>query len=305
MELFTLIFCACVIAFVLTPMTAGALLAVYLSRPGNRTYQDQYFFTPFETGVPFENISFFTEDGVELRGWWLQGCGAQAVVGLNGRMGTKSDLLGVGSYLNKAGFSVLLFDYRGCGESMRATISMGQLERIDAAAAVDYVISRIPDAHIGIIGISLGASLGVVTAATDGRVRALVSDSPFSSSEKIMLNRIKRFIPLPLTLVRLWIRLWTKTFYGYDSRGLDIIGAAQSLDDTKLFFIISGQDSVIPPDQQRLVARSAPEVAAVWEHDGVDHCGAYFADRENYVNTIISFFNDALSGTRSELRSRK
>lgn len=289
----------CVIVFVLTPMTAGALLSVYLSRPRNRTYQDQYFFTPFETGVPFENISFITEDGVELRGWWLQGCGSRVVIGLNGRMGTKSDLLGVGTYLNRAGFSVLLFDYRGCGESMRATISMGQLERADAGAAVEYVLSRIPGAHIGIIGFSLGASLGVVTAATDKRVLALVADSPFFSSETIVLNRLKSFIPLPLTLVRLWTRWWTWIFYGYDSVGLDIIGAAQNLADTKKLFIISGRDSVIPPQDQRRVARAAPEDACVWEHDRVDHCGAYFADREEYVDAIISFFNDALSEIRT------
>jgi len=285
----------CVFVFVLTPMTVGALLAIHLSRPKNQKYQDQYFFTPFETGVPFEKISFTTRDGVELRGWWLQGCGSQTVVGLNGRMGTKSDLLGVGSYLNRAGFSVLLFDYRGCGESMRATMSMGQLERADVTAAVEYVLSRIPTAHIGIIGFSLGASLGVVTAASDDRVRALVADSPFSSSEGIVLNRLKRLLPLPLTLVRLWTRWWTKILYRYDSVGLDVVGAAERISDTRLLFVISGQDSVIPPEDQRRVARAASEDARVWEHTEVDHCGAYFADREGYVDTIISFFNDALA----------
>jgi pimeloyl-ACP methyl ester carboxylesterase len=280
---------------VLTPLTAGALLSVYLSRPKNRTYQDQYFFTPFETGVPFEKISFFTDDDVELKGWWLTGRDSRVVIGLNGRMGTKSDLLGVGTYLNKAGFSVLLFDYRGCGESGPATMSMGQLERADVTAAVEYVLSRIPDARIGIIGFSLGASLGVVTAAADDRISALVSDSPFSSSEGIVLHRLKRSIPLPLILVSLWIRWWTRILYGYDSVGLDIVGAAQRLSDTNLLFIISGQDSVIPPDEQRRVARAAPGAVRVWEHDRVDHCGAYFADREGYVDTIISFFNDSLS----------
>ena len=295
MGLLALTLCACAIAFVFTPMTVGALLSRYLSRPKNQAYQDQYFFTPFETGVPFDKISFTTGDGVELRGWWLPGRGSRVVIGLNGRMGTKSDLLGVGTYLNKAGFSVLLFDYRGCGESMRATMSMGQLEQADVAAAVQYVLSRIPDAHIGIIGFSMGASLGMVTAAAIDRVRAVVCDSPFSSSEGIVLNRLRRFLPLPLTLVHLWTRLWTRALYGYDSRGLDVVGAAKHLADTKLLFIISGQDSVIPPDDQRRVARSAPEKAVVLEYDDVDHCGAYFADREAYVKRIISFFDDALS----------
>ncbi|MBN1880960.1 MAG: alpha/beta fold hydrolase [Deltaproteobacteria bacterium] len=294
MGLITLTIVLCLFLFVLVPMASGALLSIYLSRPKNQTYQDQYVFTPFETGVPFEKISFVTEDGVELRGWWLPGTGSRAVIGLNGRMGTKSDLLGVGTYLNKTGFSVLLFDYRGCGESMRATMSMGQLERVDAAAAVEYALSRIPGAQIGIIGFSLGASLGLVTAASDDRVRAVVADSPFVSSESIVLNRLKRGIPLPLTLVRLWTRWWTRILYGYDSRGLDVVAAAGRLDTTKLLFVISRRDSVIPPEHQRRVARAAPVYARVWEHDEADHCGAYFADRRRYVDTIISFFNDAL-----------
>lgn len=294
MGILTLTIFISILFLVLIPMTAGVLLSVYLSRPKNHTYQDQYFFTPFETGVPFENISFTTSDGVELRGWWLKGRDSRVLIGLNGRMGTKSDLLGVGTYLNRSGFSVLLFDYRGCGESMPATMSMGQFERIDVAAAVEYVLSRIPDAHIGIIGFSLGASLGMVTAASDDRILALVADSPFSSSEGIVLNRLKRLIPLPLILVRLWTRWWTRVLYGYDSMGLDVVDAAGRLSGTKLLFVISGQDSVIPPDDQRRVAWAAPETASVWEHDGVDHCGAYFDDRKGYVDTIISFFNDAL-----------
>jgi len=254
----------CVVLFIVVPAAAGALLSWYLSHPRERTYQDHYFFTPFETGVPFERVSFVTSDGVTLRGWWLPGNGERAVIGLNGRMGSKSDLLGVGTYLNRAGFHVLLFDYRGCGESDPAAMSMGQLETADAAAAVEYALFRIPGGRIGIIGFSLGAGLGLVTAAADRRVRAVVCDSPFASSEGIVLNRLKSLLPLPLVLVRLWTRWWTQILYRYDTRGLDVVGAAGRVKDTKLLFVISGRDSVIPPDQQRRVARAAPEGAVVW-----------------------------------------
>ncbi|HEY7835238.1 MAG TPA: hypothetical protein VIG30_16805, partial [Ktedonobacterales bacterium] len=56
---------------------AGAVGAAYyvataLTRPGKATARDEYTFTPFEMGVPYEDVSFPPETGDHVvRGWWL------------------------------------------------------------------------------------------------------------------------------------------------------------------------------------------------------------------------------------------
>ena len=276
----------------------GALLAIVISRPKNKSYADSYCFSPFETGVSFEVVEFKAEDGVTLRGWLLPGVGDnknRVVIGLCGRMGTKSDLLGVGSYLNRSGFGVLLFDYRGCGESDLSTMSMGQLELLDVKAAVDFISNKIPNRKIGIIGFSMGASLGIVHTSTDDRIAALVCDSPFASSEELILNRVRKYFPLPLIFLKASTRFFTKALFGYNNRGLDVIGSVKKLSINNLLVIISEEDSVIAPSQQLEVFDVAPFPKEVWKLSEADHCGAYFLDRSGYVKRIIAFFNDALS----------
>jgi pimeloyl-ACP methyl ester carboxylesterase len=282
------------IAILLINLAAGALLAIHLSSPRKRTYMDDYCFTPFETGVPFETVEFDTKDGLILRGWWLSGSSNKVVIGLCGRMGTKSDLLGVGTYLNKSGYNVLLFDYRDCGMSDPSTISMGELELQDISAALDFVSKKVPGANIGVIGYSMGASIGICAAAKDDRISALVCDSPFSSSEDLIFHRFKKIVPLPFFLLRRFFRISTKLLYSYDGRGLPVIDSAGRLDLKDLLVIVSGRDTVIPPAQQRRVYEAASGPKQIWEFPSADHCGGYFYDRKGYVEKIISFFDDAL-----------
>lgn len=276
-------------------LAAALILAVYLCRPKRRTYLDDYIFTPFETGVRFEPVSFSTADGVALSGWWLPGSTDRVVVGLTGRSGNRGDLLGVGTYLAKAGFNVLLFDYRGRGASARAPLSLGRREAVDAAAAVGYAAARVPGAKIGLIGFSLGAAVAVMTAAADRRVVSLVADCPFARPEPLMRFGMRGFFPITrAVLVPLLTRMWAGILYGFDLGGLDIPAYAGRVRVTRSLVVVSGRDSVIPPGQQRAVYAALPDPKELWEEPAADHCGAYFADRAAYVGRIVSFFGETL-----------
>jgi pimeloyl-ACP methyl ester carboxylesterase len=276
-------------------VAAALVLAVYLCRPKKRTYLDDYTFTPFETGVDYEPVSFSTTDGVELSGWWLAGRTDRVVVGLTGRSGTRSDLLGVGTYLAKAGFHVLLFDFRGRGASARAALDLGRREAVDAAVAVDYAAARVTGAKIGVIGFSLGAAVAVMTAARDARVLSLVMDCPFARSEAMMRFGMRQFFPITRALLipRL-TRFWAMILYGFDLGGIDIPARAGGIGARRALVIVSGRDSVVPPAQQRSVYEALPCPKELWEEPEADHCGAYFADRERYVARVIAFFTETL-----------
>lgn len=276
-------------------IAAALILALYLCRPRKKTYMDGYVFTPFETGVNFERVSFTTADGIELCGWWLVGRGNRVVVGLTGRSGIKSELLGVGSFLAKAGFHVLLADFRGRGESSPAPMGLGRPEAVDAAAAVGYAAARIPGARIGIIGFSLGAAVAVVTAARDSRVLSLVADCPFARPDALMRAGMRQFFPITRALlIPVLTRTWALLLYGLDLGRMDIPGSARRLRLRRSLVIVSERDSVIPPAQQYAVYEALPFPKELWEEPGVDHCGTYFADRKRYIARIIDFFTATL-----------
>jgi len=276
-------------------VAAALILARYLCRPRKKTYLDGYVFTPFETGVAFERVRFRTADGIEITGWWLFGHGNRVVVGLTGRSGIKSDLLGIGSYLAKAGFNVLLPDFRGRGESESAPLDLGGREALDAAAAIGYAAARIPGARIGIIGFSMGAAVAVIAAARDPRVLALAMDSPFAEPAPLMRSGMRRFFPVTRALaIPTLTRMWAIILYGVDLGRMDIRAAAGRLRLTGALVIVSGRDSVIDPAQQRRVFEALPPPKELWEAPEADHCGAYFADRQQYVTRIIDFFSATL-----------
>lgn len=96
-----------------------------------------------------------------------------------------------------AGYAVLLFDYRGFGDSggePRQLISFrSQLE--DWAAAIEHSrgISGIDSARIATWGYSLGAGHALSAAARDGRVAATVSVVPMFDGLSSTLAAVKRW----------------------------------------------------------------------------------------------------------------
>lgn len=102
------------------------------------------------------------------------------ILGCSGKDGTKDDLIGIGSALWRAGFSVLLFDCRDRGESDRARRTLGFIEQLDAAAAISYAKNRMPDARLGMLGFSMGAVLAILV--IHGEKDTLI---PLSSAKQI------------------------------------------------------------------------------------------------------------------------
>lgn len=80
--------------------------------------------------------------------------------------------------LVEAGLTVLLFDYRGWGESEGRSGELYPQQQItDIRSAVTYLESRndLDGGRIGLFGVSFGGALGVEAAARDERIRAVVT----------------------------------------------------------------------------------------------------------------------------------
>jgi pimeloyl-ACP methyl ester carboxylesterase len=80
---------------------------------------------------------------------------------------TEVDLLKVARGFQQAGYAVMLFDFRGHGESQAGLCAGGLTEDQDVAGAVDYVFSRLADQapaeapQVGLVGFGLGAAAAI------------------------------------------------------------------------------------------------------------------------------------------------
>jgi alpha-beta hydrolase superfamily lysophospholipase len=247
--------------------------------------------TPWELGVPHEEVGFRTEDGLLLRGWWLPSLGAKmTVVALHGHRGARHHCVGIGAALWRRGANVLLFDHRGRGTSEGETISLGHYETVDAFAAVTYALSRAPDAPVGLIGYSMGGAVALMCAARDRRVGAEVADSPFASERALVRSLLrKRVGSLNRPLAALSERLLS-----YDPAGVEPLKEVAEIAPHAALFVHGLLDGTCDPQDSVRLYEAAGEPMELWLLEGAGHCDAYFLDREAYCERVAAFFEHHL-----------
>ncbi len=87
--------------------------------------------------------------------------------------------------LAQAGYRCAVLDLRGQGTSTGKHISFGAFEARDVSAVIDDLGRRGWDvSRVGLLGVSYGASVALLTAGRDARVTAVVAFEPFASAER-------------------------------------------------------------------------------------------------------------------------
>ena len=128
-----------------------------------------------------EDVAFKSTDGIPLKGWLFHGAAGSAPVVLCHDLGeSKNAVINIAIALNKTGFTVLAFDFRGHGASGGDGSTLGVEEVRDVVGAVDFVANLPKDdvdaRKIGIFGAGMGAHAAVLAAAERPSLRVLVLD---------------------------------------------------------------------------------------------------------------------------------
>jgi fermentation-respiration switch protein FrsA (DUF1100 family) len=153
---------------------------------------------PAPRDLPAENVVIASTSGASLHGWFVAGrTGGGAVVLMHGVRSNRLSMVDRARLLSEVGFSVLLFDFQAHGESAGTRITFGQLEGLDAGAAVAFVRRRLPGERIGAIGASMGGAAALLGPAPLP-VDALVVESVYPDIETAVADRIRSTLGLYL-----------------------------------------------------------------------------------------------------------
>ena len=154
---------------------------------------------PGRIGLPFENISFETKDGLMLSGWFISKEDSRGVLlfchGNAGNIGHRLDSI---QLFHELGLDIFIFDYRGYGQSEGKPTEKGTYE--DTEAAWRYLVEERqvdPDKLI-VFGRSLGGAVDSWLASrhTPG---ALILESTFTSLPDIAAA-LYPYLPVKLML---------------------------------------------------------------------------------------------------------
>jgi fermentation-respiration switch protein FrsA (DUF1100 family) len=294
----------------------GALGMAYyvahaLTAPQRPGAMDDYVLTPFETGADYEDVTFpsaglaATASGERmLHGWWFHRPETnRVIVACPGYRGTKSDLIGISTALWRAGNNVLLFDFHGHGAGRGAPVTLAYREVPDLFGALSYAQRRVPDARLGVIGFSMGASVAILGAARRLEVLAVVADSPFATHEDIVAYAIRRATRLPGWPIARLADAFLGRRAGYRHGDVMPEREVAAIAPRPLLIIHGTADAVIPIEHAYRVYEAAGAPKELWIGEGAEHCATYFLDRSVYCARVATFFERALSERRAGERS--
>jgi uncharacterized protein len=261
---------------------AATLLAVYLAVCALLYFfQERLLFlpgipgravpaNPAAAGLPFEEVRIATADGETLAAWWVPAPGARyTLVHFHGNAGNIGHRLELLSLLHALPANVLLFDYRGYGQSTGSPDEPGLYR--DAEAVWDYLTGTrgLPAERLVLHGQSLGAGVAAHLAAARAP-GALILESTFTSVPELAAE-IYRWLP-----VRWLARL------RFDTRA--------RLKDVRcpVLVVHSDADELIPYAHGERLYAAAPEPKRLLTIGG-DHNAGFWLSREAYAAGLRAF----------------
>jgi len=137
--------------------------------------------TPHHAGLTFRDVSFNSEDGVILHGWYMPHAHPRfTLLHLHGNGGNMSNRINQYRRWHAMGLAVFAFDYRGYGQSEGAPNEAGLYA--DAQAAWKLLIQQhgLKPADIIIAGRSLGCAVAARLATTVNPA-GLALEAPFTN----------------------------------------------------------------------------------------------------------------------------
>jgi uncharacterized protein len=203
------------------------------------------------------------------------------------------------------GFSVLMLDMRGHGESEFSRMTYGKFERRDVLGAVDWLMAQgYAHSSIGVLGASMGAVSAIGAVSEEEAIGALVADSAFADYGDVMRDQFtkqsklpKLFLPGVVTAARFLTGAHLGTFRPVED--------AAWLISQPTLIIHAEDDPFIPSEHAHRLATAA--MADLWITPGESHLASFREDYVAYAQKVMNFFDYNLVPSRvpSEQAIRK
>jgi fermentation-respiration switch protein FrsA (DUF1100 family) len=252
-----------------------------------------------------EDVTFNSRDGIVLRGWWFEVPRADRAVVLvhgRGRNRVNSDFMeaGIAKLLLVHGYSVLLFDLRGHGESGGTRYTLGIEEPRDILAAIDLAASKadIERRRVAIIGESLGGGSAIMTVKADPSIGPVVTDSAFADANTVVSESATKYTNLPPWFTP-GIVLMSRLFLGLDISQVTPSKVVATYSERAFLFIQCTDDTTVPLHHGLdLKAASRNPRTELWVVPGCEHVKAFATHPDEWAQHVLGFLERELGADK-------
>jgi fermentation-respiration switch protein FrsA (DUF1100 family) len=249
-------------------------------------------------GLRYDAVRFpAATDGLELAGWLVRPSGPDrgcTVVMAHGKGGTRSSRgsLAIAASLARAGYGALLFDLAGHGESAFRRFSLGLHESRDVLGAVRYVRGRGTRCIAG-LGFSTGAVALLDAAAAEPAIAAVVADSAWADTDRLLDEQLPRESRLPRVFTPAVLRM-ADLLFGLHAGGIRPVDDVARIAPRPVLLVNGSSDDLVPVGEARALAAAAPGTTELWLVPDVEHVAAHTERPEEYTARLLRFLEQAL-----------
>jgi dipeptidyl aminopeptidase/acylaminoacyl peptidase len=255
--------------------------------------------TPRDLGFSYEDVAVEAGDGVELRGWFIDVGSHSTVIAIHGYTSSRWDetyMKPVIRMLASGGFNVAAFDFRGHGASGGRITTLGVREVEDYKTIISWLKTVKADRaeKLGVIGYSMGGAVALMLAALDGRVNAVVADSPYMDIVESGRRWIKRMgQPLRGILLALYplVVAYASKIGGVDPSKLKLYQYADRI-RVPLLLIAGGRDDLVSVEEVEKfysIVRRVNSSVELWVTSS-KHVRSIVDYPEEYEKRVLGFF---------------
>lgn len=251
---------------------------------------------PDKHGLTFEDVSFTSTDGINLKGWWLPVGDSKKTIIFNHAYGFNRssmpfrvfDLVKV---VQKCGYNVLLYDFRNSGESEGTETTLAHKEQYDVLGAIQFVKEEKKQRSIVLLGWSMGASASIIAGCISDDVKGIIADSPFADLDTYVLESFEYWTKLPKVVGKVGSLLTKANLFGFKPHEVKPIEMIKNANGKKIFIIHAKDDQAISCKESEKMKEICDEIQ-LWQPDNGFHIESYKLNKKEYEKRIAQFLKN-------------
>jgi fermentation-respiration switch protein FrsA (DUF1100 family) len=301
-----------IILLVIAYLAIGAIAASQLTLP---KYDFNPDLNPSVYHLEYEELRFpARNDGAQIAAWYIPSDKKEkAIILVHGKDNSRTNgfcngFVPLANDLHKAGFSVVMIDLRGHGQSEDSRFYFGMKEYQDILGAVDWLEARgYQPRKIGVLGVSLGAASVIYAAAEEEDIGAIWIDSSYADVKSVIKRNWVSESGLPQVFLYSTEGM-VRLLYGYNIAALRPIDQIGKIAPRPIFMAHCKEDNLVPIYQMDELL-SVAQNAQAWVITNCDqhtkdlvlppgtvnnHATGYSLQPEVYTQKVIQFFSETL-----------
>jgi fermentation-respiration switch protein FrsA (DUF1100 family) len=252
--------------------------------------------TPAKYGMPFSDVTVTSSDGLKLVGWYIPSKNGALVILQHGYKSNRSEMLNEADMLFRHGYGLLISSVRAHDYSEGERITFGMDEMKDMEAWYNFILTRsdVDPEKIGILGNSFGGMLAIHYAAQNKKIKAVVTDSSFSSLADTVETSIRFFTGLPPFPFAPLILFWGEREAGFKASEIDATVWIRAISPRPVFLMQGGADTIISTSSGQKLLDAAGEPKELWYDPEVLHAQFDTLRAQEFERRVVAFFDKYL-----------